>query len=174
MSETETTGPLRGQLVFMDMNELVTRGVKATEVLLVGDTVTFDVNGFIVKATNTVGNRSDGFGTVLESVTGGVADGDEVAQVAVGNTYVYQVAGATIKPFKLVSVDSASKLVLLANPANAALNAIFDDTEAEAAIDLVRDYYGKAFGRYFYHAREEKTPTDASLNDVIVVRQGAD
>lgn len=174
MSETETTGPLRGQLVFMDQNELVTRGVKATEVLVAGDPVSFDVNGFIVKATNVVGNRSDGFGTVLETITGGVADGDEVAQVAVGNTYVYQAAGAAIKPFKLVKVDSASKLILHTNPAVSAFNSIFDDVEIETQVDLVRDYYGLAFGRYFYHAREEKTPTDAALDDVIVVRQGAD
>lgn len=171
MSETETTGPLRGQLVFMDQNELVTRGVKATEVLVAGDPVSFDVNGFIVKATNAVGNRSDGFGTVLETVTGGVADGDEVAQVAVGNTYVYQQAGAAIKPFKLVKVNAASKLILHTNPA-ASVGAAFPAINTE--IDTVRDYYGFAFGRYFYHAREEKTPTDAALDDVIVVRQGAD
>lgn len=167
MSETETTGPLRGQLVFMDGNELVTRGVQAAEVLLGGDPVTFDVNGFIIKASDVLGNRSDGFGTVLETITGGAGDGDESAQVAVGNTYIYQQAGAAIKPFKLVKVDSAFKLILHANPANAV-------TPTAGEVDTVRDYYGLAFGRYFYHAREEKLPTDAATDDIIVVRQGAD
>lgn len=168
MSATETTGPLKGTLTKTDGNEIVTRGIAATIVLVAGDPVTFDALGFVVKATNAVGNRADGLGMAIEDATGGVSDDDVSIQIAMGNTYVNILAGAAIQPFKLLKVDSASKLIEHAQPANA--NAIFDETE----IDAARDYYGLTFGRYFRHPKEEKTPTDAADNDVIVCRLGTD
>ena len=175
MSETETTGKGAGELVFPDGNVIITRGVKASTNLAVGDPITFDTNGFVLKASDTVGNRSDGLGVAIEekdNTTG--ADGDLEIQVVLPKSFVYHTAGAAIKPFKLVKLNSSNKSVLHTNPADAALNAIFSDTEVEAAIDLVRDYYGVAFGRYFGHEKEEKAPTDAALDDVIVLHLGVD
>lgn len=167
MSETETTGPLAGTLTKTDGNEIITRGVKASEVLVAGDPVTFDSNGFIQKASDTVGNRALGFGMILDTVTGGAADGDEVGQVAMGKTLVNIVMGGVVKPFNLVKVNSSFKLVVQAYPANAAV-------PNNAEVDAVRDFLGKAFGVYLRHPKEEKTPTDAADTDVGVVRLGLD
>ena len=166
MSATETTGPKRGQLVFPDGNEIVRRGVKASTSLVVGDPITFDSNGFMLKASDSVGNQSDGLGTIIETADNSSgADGDIKAQAVMGNTYIFQQAGAAIKPFALVQVDSAFKLIVHGNPGNAT-------TPTAGEVDAARDYYGLSFGRYFGKAREEDNPTSAALDDVIVVRQG--
>ncbi len=153
MSATETTGPLRGSLTKTDGNEIITRGVKATIVLVAGDAVTFDANGFIDKA-NATSDNDDGFGMVLETVTGGAADGDEDAQVAIGNTYVNMDMGGVVKPMKRVKV-------------------VADNDLENHAIVVIADV-ALAFGRYLRHPKEEKTPTDAADGDVGVIRLGFD
>jgi len=167
MSETETTGPLSGTLTRTHNNEIITRGVAASEVLVIGDPITFDANGFMIKATDVIGNRAVGFGMVLETVTGGTSDADEIAQAAIGNTYVNIIMGGDVEPFELVKLNSSSKLIEQPFPANAA-----GPTNAE--VDAARDFLGLAFGRYLRHPKEEKTPTDAANNDVGVIRLGVD
>ena len=133
-----------------------------------GDIVHFDTNGLAVKGT-TSGTIADGFGVALEDVA---ANGN--GRFAVGNSYVYVTAGAAIVPNQLIAIDATAGRAGPNNePAAAALNAIFSDTEAEAEIDLVRDYFGKTVGRYIGHQTEiVGDPTDAADNDIIIVRLG--
>lgn len=153
MSATETTGPLRGSLTKTDGNEIITRGVKATIVLVAGDAVTFDSNGFIDKADETSDN-DDGLGMVLETITGGAADGDEDAQVAIGNTYVNMDMGGAVVPMQRVKV-------------------VADNDLESHTVTVIADVH-LSFGRYLRHPKEEKTPTDAANGDVGVIRLGAD
>ena len=115
-----------------------------------GDVVHFSTAGLAIKGTSS-GTIADGYGVAVEAVAAN-ADG----RFAVGNTWVYAVAGEAIIPNNLVDIDAtAGRVGSHAEPANAALNAIFSDTEAEAAIDLARDYFGKTVGRYMGHQLEE-------------------
>ncbi len=153
MSETETTGPLRGSLTKTDANEIITRGVKATIVLVAGDAVTFDPNGFVDKA-NATSDNDDGLGMVLETVTGGASDGDEDAQVAIGNTYVNMDMGGAVPPMKKVKVAADNDLI------------------AHNVVVIADVHFG--FGRYLRHPKEEKTPTAAVDTDIGVIRLGDD
>jgi len=170
LSLTETTGKPRGSLVFADQNDLRRRGVKAAVNIALGDPVSFDVNGFAEIATNVLGNMADGFGTALEvgdNTTG--ADGDVKIQIAVGNSFVMQQAGAAIKPFSLLKVDSSSKLIQHTNP-DASVGAAFPAINTE--IDTVRDFFGLTFGRYYGLEKQEDDALAAVLDDIIVVRHG--
>ena len=153
MSATETTGPLRGTLTKTDGNEIINRGVKATIVLVAGDAVTFDANGFVDKAIATSDN-DDGLGMALETVTGGAADGDTDIQVAIGNTYVNMRMGGAVVPMKKVKVDADNDLI--------AQNVV-----------VIADTH-LTFGRYLRHPKEEKTPTAAVDTDIGVIRLGDD
>jgi hypothetical protein len=167
-SETETTGPIAGALVFTDNNEIVRRGVKASENIAVGDPVTFDTNGFVQKASNTVGNRAQGLGVAKQAGNNSTgSDGDISIQVIMGNTYVGFTLGGVVKPFNLVKLNATFKAVAHTNPANAT-------TPTAGEVDAVRDYYGLAFGRYYGHFKEEKEPTDGADTDIGVIRLGVD
>ena len=133
-----------------------------------GDVVHFSTAGLAIKGTSS-GTIADGYGVAVEAVAAN-ADG----RFATGNTLVYVVAGEVIIPNNLVDIDdTAGRVGSNDEPANAALNAIFSDTEAEAAIDLARDYFGKTVGRYMGHQLEEVgDPTDAADGDVIAIRLG--
>lgn len=133
-----------------------------------GDIVHFSTAGLSIIGTSS-GTIADGFGVALEDVAAS-ADG----RFAVGNTWVYVVAGEAIIPNNLVDIDAtAGRAGSHAEPGNASLNAIFSDTEAEAEIDLVRDYFGKCVGRYMGHQLEEVgDPTDAADGDIIAIRLG--
>jgi len=170
LSATETTGKPRGSLVFADQNDLRRRGVKAAQNIALGDPVTFDANGFVQKASNTTGNMADGFGTALEvgDNTAG-ADGAIKIQIAVGNSFVMQQAGAAIKPFSLLKVDVNNKLIQHTNPA-ASVGAAFPAVNTE--IDTVRDFFGLAFGRYYGLEKQEDDALAAVLDDIIVMRHG--
>lgn len=168
-TQTEVTGPKKGALVFPDANELVSTGVKGSTALVVGDPVTWDTNGFMYKATDTVGSISEGYGVLVheDADNSSGSDGTINAQAAVGNTYVFAVLGATVKPLKLLKLNSSSKLVSHTHPSNASAS------YSSAETNTVRDYFGKTFGRYFGHQREgEKTMTKGQTDEVVAVRLG--
>ena len=147
--------------------EVISRKSDATG-MAKGEIVHFSTAGLAVLGT-TSGTIADGYGVALEAVAAN-ADG----RFAVGNTWVYVKAGAAIIPNNAVAIDAtAGRAGPNDEPANAALNSIFSDTEVEAEIDLVRDYFGKHVGRYIGHQLEEVgDPTDAADGDIIIIRMG--
>ena len=148
---TVSTGAKAGQFVYPDDNEVLTHGVKGGVTVAAGNVITFDANGFIELADATA-VRLDGFGVALEDGdNSGGSDGDVKIQIAVGNTYVYTVAGAAIKPFKAIEANVASKVIV------------------QGTFDIAQ-----MVGRYFGHQGEESNPTDAALDDVVITRLGAD
>ena len=141
--------------------EVISRKSDATG-MAKGDVVHFDTAGLAVKATST-GTQADGFGVALEAVAAN-ADG----RFAIGNTWVYVLAGAAIIPYQLLKVDAtAGRVAAHDKPADA--NAIF----ANAELDAARDYFGLTVGRFIGHQLEEVgDPTDAADGDVIAIRLG--
>ena len=133
-----------------------------------GDVVHFSTAGLSIIGT-TSGTQADGYGVALEAVAAN-ADG----RFAVGNTWIYVIADVAIIPFNLVKVAATAGEVQNSDePADASLNTIFAETEAQDAIDAARDYFGKAVGRYIGHQLEEVgDPTDAASGDVIIIRLG--
>ena len=133
-----------------------------------GDVVHFSTAGLAIKGTSS-GTQADGYGVALEAVAAN-ADG----RFAVGNTWVYVIAGEAIIPFNSVDIDAtAGRVGSNDEPADASLNTIFAETEAQDAIDAARDYFGKHVGRYMFHQLEEVgDPTDAADGDVIAIRVG--
>ncbi len=133
-----------------------------------GEIVHFSTAGLAIVGTS-AGTIADGFGVALEDVAAN-ADG----RFAVGNTWVYVLAGEAIIPNNLVDIDAtAGRAGSHSEPSNANLNTIFAETEAEDAINLVRDYLGKIVGRYMGHQLEEVgDPTDAADGDIIAIRLG--
>ena len=133
-----------------------------------GEIVHFSTAGLAIIGTSS-GTIADGFGVALEDVAAN-ADG----RFAVGNTWVYVLAGEAIIPNNLVDIDAtAGRAGSHAEPGDSSLNSIFAETEAEDAINLVRDYLGKIVGRYMGHQLEEVgDPTDAADGDVIAIRLG--
>ena len=108
-----------------------------------GEVVHFDTAGLAVVGVGTTGTQADGYGVALEDVAAN-ADG----RFAIGNTWVYVVAGEAIIPFNSVDIDATAGRVGSNNePADASLNTIFAETEAQDAIDAARDYFGKFVGR---------------------------
>src|SRR2546423_12417842 len=95
-SQTETTGPLAGQLVFTDNNEIVYLQVDAGEIVKIGQAITINDEGFAI-AADANSNQSDGIGIAcinpnspISTATGTIdnsagLDGDKVVQVAIGN-----------------------------------------------------------------------------------------
>lgn len=167
-TQTEVTGPKKGSLVFPDQNELVSAPVKGSTSLVVGDPITFDTNGYMLKAADT-STIADGLGVLVQEDADNTSgsDGDIVGQAAVGNTYVFFTLGGTVKQLSLVKLDSSNKAVAHTKPSNA--SAIYSSAETNAA----RDYFGKSFGRYFGHQREgEKTMTKGQTNEVVAIRLG--
>lgn len=148
---TISTGAKAGQLVYPDDNEILTHGVSGGVTIVAGNNITFDANGFIELADAT-STRLDGFGVALEDGdNSGGADGDVEIQIAVGNTYVYAVAGAAIQPFKALEANATSRSIV------------------QGTFDIAQ-----MIGRYFGHQGEESNPTDAATDDVIIQRLGAD
>lgn len=170
MSETETTGPVKGALVYPDsaINNIVTRGVKAAQNIAVGDPVTFDTGGFAQKASDTVGNRSLGLGVALTKFdnTSG-ADGDGTIQIAMPDTWVVFTMGGVVQPFGLVKLNATFKAITHANPANAT-------TPTAAEVNAARDYYGLTFGRYYgKYADGYKIPTASADTEKGILMLGA-
>ena len=133
-----------------------------------GQIVHFSTAGLAIIGTSS-GTIADGFGVALEDVAAN-ADG----RFAVGNTWVYVIAGEAIIPNNLVDIDAtAGRAGSHAEPADASLNSTFSETETQDEINLVRDYLGKIVGRYMGHQLEEVgDPTDAADGDVIAIRMG--
>ena len=139
-----------------------------------GEIVHFDANGLSVKAVAADGNQQAGYGVALEDVAAS-ADG----RFAIGNTYVYCLAGEAIVPFEAIDVDStAGRAGSHTRPADSALNLTVANTldmeaDLDTAVDSVRDYFDKIVGRFIGHQLEEVgDPTDAADGDVIIVRLG--
>ena len=111
-----------------------------------GDVVHLSTAGLAIKAT-TSGTQADGFGVALEAVAAN-ADG----RFAVGNTWVYVIADVAIIPFNgVLAAASAGQVGPVTEPAASALNSIFNETEVQIEIDLVKTYFGKWIGRYIGH-----------------------
>lgn len=147
--------------------EVISRKSDATG-MAKGDVVHFDTNGLAVKAT-TSGTQADGFGVAMEAVAAN-ADG----RFAIGNTWIYVLAGAAIIPFNSVEVDAtAGRVGPVTEPAASTISSPPIDTEIEADIDLAVKYFGRHVGRYIGHQLEEVgDPTDAADGDVIIIRMG--
>lgn len=170
VSQLDVTGPLAGQLVFPEINELVTRGIKASQKLVVGQWVTFDTNGYMTGATNT-STVTDGLGicTIGGDNTSG-ADNAITAQAAVGNTYVYATVGiGGIKPMKEVQIGSGT-----GNPTIQAVPAAQAVTPTAAEVNAIYNFLQTIAGRYFYHQGEEMNPTAAVSGDIVAIRLGRD
>jgi len=169
MSEVlETTGLKAGQLVYPDGNITIRRGVADGETLVVGDPISFDSNGFMIKASDTVGGNSEGLGVARESTVGAVSgDGGQSIQAVLAPTFVGFVMGGAVPPFQKVKLTSAFKAVANGAPANAT-------TPTAGEVDAVRDYVELNFGRYFGHHKEEKEPTVSADTEIGVIRLGAD
>lgn len=164
----ETTGLKAGQLVFPDNNNIVRRGVKASTTIVAGDPITFDTNGFMLKASDTVGTQSEGLGVARESGDNSAGgDGDISIQAVLAPTFVGFTMGGAVPPFKKVKLNSSFKAVANASPANAT-------TPTGGEVDAVRDYINKNFGRYYGHHKEEKEPTVSADTEIGVIRLGAD
>ena len=174
-SETETSGPIAGQLVFTDNNEIVTVKVAASTKIILGQVVTFDASGNAVLATNSVGSQYDGYGIAcfnpnspISSQTATIdnssgAAGDLLVQVAVGNTYVYSKANGNIKYQSAVTPGAGSYLGATTIPSS---------VTNSASIVTALNKFALIAGRYYGHAKEEKTPTAAVSSDIIAVRLG--
>lgn len=168
-SLTETTGPIAGQLVFTDNNEIVTQLMAITTTIILGQVVTFDASGNVILATTT-SSQYDGLGIAcynpnspISSQTATIVSdstlGDFIIQVAVGNTYVYTLAGGAIKFQSILGVTAGSYAV--------ARVAYSGATDVSAGNE-----WSYILGRYWGHSKEEKTPTAAVSNDIIAVRLG--
>jgi len=166
MAGTEATKPGAGQLVYPDENNIWRRGVKAAINIVLGSAITFDSNGFATLCTATNYSKATGVGVALEDSdnTSG-SDGDTFVQVAMHGTYVFGKSGGVIKPFNLLKVDASSDFVVHGKPADSA-----GPTNAE--VDLARDFYGLAAGRYYGKNKEELDPTDAADTEDIIIGLG--
>jgi len=140
-----------GQLARSTGIEIQSFNVAASTSITIGQLVALNASGHAVLATNSVGTVARGKFVAVETVDNSSGSaGDLQIRCAVGNTYVYTTAGGALKVGEAVKSDSASKCV--------AATGIF---AAETHL-----------GRYVAHENEEASPTDASTNDVIIVRLG--
>ncbi len=127
-----------------------------------GEIVSFDANGLaqLADATHEIGQ---GFGVALETAS---ANETEI-RVAIGNTYIYVLAGDAIKPNFLVDVDATDgRAGQHGNTADVSSTVLFSD------VNNVKDYFGRTVGRYIGHQLEELAPTDAADGDTIAIRLG--
>lgn len=175
-SQTETTGPIPGQLVFTDNNEIVSVNMAITTTIILGQFVTFDSSGNAILATNT-STQYDGIGVAcynpnspISSQTATIVSdstlGDFRIQVAVGNTYVYTIADGSIKFMSAVGVDSSSYAIERVADTDSVT------TPTAATVTAASKEWSFVAGRYWGHSKEEKTPTSAASTDMIAVRLG--
>ena len=140
-----------GQLARSTGIEVQSFNVAASTSITRGQLVALDESGHAVLATTSAGTIARGIFVSIETVDNSSGSaGDLQIRCAIGNTYVYATAGGAIKVGETVKADNASKCV--------AATAIF---AAETH-----------FGRYIGHENEEVNPTNASANEVIIVRLG--
>ena len=128
-----------------------------------GDVVHLDTDGLTVKGTSS-GTQAWGYGVALEAIAAN-ADG----RIAVGNTYVYAVAGEAIIPFNAVDIDATAGRVGSHDKPAVANTTTYTSTETDAAVT----YFDKIVGRYIGHQLEEVgDPTDAADGDIVMIRLG--
>ena len=130
-----------------------------------GDIVYFDSSGDVIQSdTGATGDRSGGFGIALEAGT----SGNNIRVLIEG--YGYVIAGGTIVTNNLVKGSAGTVGEVRSNdyPADAIVTATFTDAQAE--IDLARDFFGLTIGRYLGHQLQEDNPTDAADNDIIAIQ----
>lgn len=174
-SQTETTGPIAGQLVFTDNNEIVTQQMAITTTIILGQFVTFDASGNVVLATS-MSSQYDGIGVAsynpnspISSQTATIVSdstlGDFIIQVAVGNTYVYSLAGGTIKFQSALGIGTGTGNYPIARVLSTA-------AWTTAGVVAAANEWSYIVGRYWGHSKEEKTPTSAASSDIIAVRLG--
>lgn len=141
-------------------------GLNASEVITKGDIVSFDASGEIIQST-AAKTIYEGFGIALETKTGGGSDGAESVNVAVGNTYVYVLAGGNIFAYNLVKWSSLTKVAAHAAPALVA-----GSTPTSAEVDAVNNGLRKIIGRYVGKETDTTVISDAVDGDTIIVRLG--
>lgn len=129
-----------------------------------GEVVHFDTAGLAVVGVAATGTQADGYGVALEAVAAN-ADG----RFAIGNTWIYVLAGEAIIPFNAVDIDATDGRVGSHSKPAVANTTTYTSTETDAATD----YFDKIVGRYIGHQLEEVgDPTDAADGDVIIIRLG--
>ena len=141
-----------GDLAKTANSHIISVGVNTGEVIVKGDIVTFDANGFALQGTDTENPIITGRGVALEAVTGTGSDGDDKIRIIVSG-YVYGVAGAAIKPNAALEVDTTAGR--------------FQTATAMATIEsnkwLLAFYEG-------HQLEEDGAQTDAADGDIIAVR----
>ena len=163
-----------GQLIFSSDNEIMTVALKAGENIQPGDPVSIDANNYAVKGTAATVNASEGFGVCIHEGydnTNG-ASGAGIVQIATGNAYVAVTAGAAIKPFKHVKINSSSKFV---TAQIAVVTATFADLAAtRTAVAALSDYVKDVIGRCYGNPGEMVKPSSVIADGVAIVRLGRD
>ncbi len=133
-------------------SHVISVGVNTGEVIVKGDIVTFDANGFALQGTDTENPMITGRGVALEAKTGTGSDGDDKIRILVAG-YVFGVAGAAIKPNAALEVDATAGR--------------FQTATAMATIEsnkwLLAFYEG-------HQLEEDGAQTDAADDDIILVR----
>ena len=149
----------------------VAANVKLTAGLAVYEDTT---NGFKVVPTSSQPIASNVRFVSVEADNTGGAKGDKKVETYKHGAIIFVKAEGNIPLGSKLrcSTSTAGSLAALADPANAALNATFSDTEAEAAIDAVRDVTKFYVADYLGHADEFRTgkePTAATDGQEIAV-----
>ncbi len=149
--------------------EVIQRGVKANTAITKGDICSFDANGYVRLALTT--DWADvGFAVAIETAASTAGDGGINVRLAVGNTWVYILAGGVIKPGNLVKFGSGvtGDTEVLAHTFAADVSATVSNVDANNA----KYAFALAIGRYIAHENEEANATDAADEDTILVRLG--
>lgn len=173
---TQKGSPKKGDVYNWDqIRDVTVNKLAASENLANGDFVYQDgANGLKkVPTTGVDANRIRFAPTGFNNASGSLGD-REIESVKKGARVVGQCDGVIVVGDRVkFGATTAGRVEKLAKPANAALNAIFSDTEVEAEIDLVRDYDTDNLGIYTGHSGEMEgtanEPTDSADGDLVVI-----
>ncbi len=131
----------------------------SAEQLTKGDIVSFSATGVaeIASITLIISNIGNGFGVCMQTPASTTA----VAQIAVGNTYVYAAAAAgELVPHQLVGVGATGTV---------GVTGINISTDTATGITTL---LSGIIGRYFGHENEEENATAATTAEVSIIRLG--
>jgi len=132
--------------------QIISVGVNTGEVILKGDIVSFDANGFALKGTDTENPMLTGRGVALEAVTGTGSDGDDKIRILVAG-WVFCLAGEAMKPNVALEIDAG------------------DGRVDQATIGATVEWNKYLTAHYHGHELEEDgAQTDAADGDTVLCR----